>query len=368
MPIVDLIESGLGIIRTESDITPEWVQGVLRGSGALEAGVSVTGVEVERIGEGVGVLSILQRITPTYSAQTSAPASVVIKYPTDDPGQRFTADALAFYAREIIFYRDIAPSAPFRTAVCHGAAIATDSTDFTVVMEDISGMRNLNQLEGVSIDDAYVLIDALADFHAQWWQSPDLPGMQDVFQPLSNPVYHMVLPSLWDAGWPIATEILSDAIPAGTEGIGTLWSQKCQWVLDTLMQPQTLCHGDYRADNLMFDGANPAVIDFQIVGCGSGVYDLGYFVSQSLTPDVRSGRDRELVDRYVARLATHGITLDRDEAWRQYRIVVTFCAIYSVTNLPQYGNMNDRGQSLMRDMLNRALLAVADVDGLGAID
>ena len=43
MPIVDLIESGLGIIRTESDITPEWVQGVLHGSGALGDGVSVTG-------------------------------------------------------------------------------------------------------------------------------------------------------------------------------------------------------------------------------------------------------------------------------------------------------------------------------------
>jgi hypothetical protein len=367
MAMVDLIGSGLGIIRTEADITAAWLEGVLRASGALDDGVTVESVAVERIGEGVGVLSILQRLVPTYSGATNAPRSVVIKYPTDDPGQRFTADALAFYAREIVFYRDIAPSSPFRTAQCYGAAIAADSTDFTVVMEDISGMRLLNQLEGVSIDDAHVLIDALADFHAQWWESPKLAEMQDVFQPLSNPVYHMVLPSLWDGGWPIAADMLADVIPAGTEGIGTAWSQKTQWMLDTLMQPQTMCHGDYRADNLMFDGDKPAVIDFQIVGCGSGIYDLGYFVSQSLTPEVRSGRDRELVDRYVDRLATHGITVDCDEAWRQYRVVVTFCAIYSVTNLPQYGNMNDRGQALMRDMLQRALLAVADVDGLAAI-
>ena len=94
MAIVDLIESGLGLLRSESDITPAWVQGVLRGSGVLEDGVEVTSVSTERIGEGVGILSILQRVTPAYSGATKAPKSVVVKYPTDDPTQRFTADAL----------------------------------------------------------------------------------------------------------------------------------------------------------------------------------------------------------------------------------------------------------------------------------
>jgi hypothetical protein len=56
MAVVDLISSGLGLVRSDADITPAWVEGVLRGSGALEAGVSVTGVSLERIGEGVGIL------------------------------------------------------------------------------------------------------------------------------------------------------------------------------------------------------------------------------------------------------------------------------------------------------------------------
>lgn len=367
MAVVDLIGSGLGIIRTESDITPEWVQGVLRGSGALEDSVSVTGVAVERIGEGVGILSIIQRVRPTFSGPTTAPQTLVVKYPTDDPGQRFTADALAFYAREIEFYREHAPSTPFRTATCYGAAISDENTDFTVAMEDMGGLRSLNQLDGVSLADAQTIIDVLADFHAQWWQSPALAGMQGTFPPLSNPVYHMVLPSLWDGGWPGAMQHAPSAIPAGTEAIGELWSPKCQWMLDNLMTPETLCHGDYRADNIMFDGSTPAVLDFQIVGCGSGMYDLGYFISQSIDPDVRVGHDRELVDRYIDRLATHGITVDREEAWRQYQIVVCFCVIYSVTNFPQYDNMNERGQALLRDMLQRSLRAVADNDALKAI-
>lgn len=368
MAIVDLNESGLGLVRTAGDITPAWVEGILRRGGHLEDGVSVSGVDLERIGEGVGILSIIQKIIPTYSGPTAAPKSLVVKYPTDDPGQRFTADALTFYVREIVFYRDIAPGAPFRTARCYAQAIATENTDFTIVMEDISGLTQLNQLAGITLEQAGVLVDQLADFHAMWWDSPKLDEMIGWFPPLSNPVYHMVLPSLWDAGWPAMLERAPEIVPAEIADIGGLWSGKVQWMLDSLMSPATLCHGDYRADNLMFDGDKPVVLDFQIVGKGSGIYDLGYFISQSLSRDVRRGHDRELFDRYCDRLAGHGISVDRDEMWRQYLITVFFCAIYSVTNWPQYDNMNDRGQSLLRDMLERSLGAIVDVGAMSAIE
>ena len=367
MTIVDLISSGTGLIRSEADITPAWVEGVLRGSGALEDGVSVTGVALERIGEGVGILSIIQRVRPTYSAATSAPASFVVKYPTDDAGQRFTADALAFYIRECIFYRDLAPGAAFATARCYAQGIASDNTDFTVAMQDISGLRTLNQLEGVSLEDSRVILSKLADFHAAWWENEKLDGMLDVFQPLSNPTYHMVLPMLWSQGWPSLMEQAPEIVPAGIHEVGDLWGPKVQWMLDNLSLPRTLCHGDYRADNIMFDGNEPVVLDFQIVGVGGGMYDVGYYISQSIDASVRSGHDRELVDHYLDRLAHHGIKVDRDEAWRQYLICTVFCLTYSVVNWPQYGNMNDRGRSLLRDMLQRAIQCVLDNNALEAV-
>ena len=367
MTIVDLISSGTGLIRSEADITPAWVEGVLRGSGALEDGVSVTGVALERIGEGVGILSIIQRVRPTYSGSTTAPASFVVKYPTDDAGQRFTADALAFYIRECIFYRDLAPGAAFATARCYAQGIASDNTDFTVAMQDISGLRTLNQLEGVSLEDSKVILSKLADFHAAWWENEKLDGMLDVFQPLSNPTYHMVLPMLWSQGWPSLMEQAPEIVPAGIREVGDLWGPKVQWMLDNLSLPRTLCHGDYRADNIMFDGNEPVVLDFQIVGVGGGMYDVGYYISQSIDASVRSGHDRELVDHYLDRLAHHGIKVDRDEAWRQYLICTVFCLTYSVVNWPQYVNMNDRGRSLLRDMLQRAIQCVLDNNALEAV-
>lgn len=367
MAIVDLIDSGLGLLKSHDDITPQWVEGVLKGSNALEPDVAVTSLDIERIGEGVGILSILQRVKPTYSKATNAPKSIVVKYPTDDAVQRFTADALAFYIRELVFYKECAPHAPFGTAKCYAQAIASDNTDFTIAMEDIGHHRPLNQLEGVSLDDAKVLLEKLADFHAMWWGSPKLTDFADVFQPLSNPTYHAVLPMLWTSGWPTVEEHAGHLIPENVREIGGIWAEKCPWMLDNLMTPTTLCHGDYRADNIMFNGSEPTVIDFQIVGHGSGIYDVGYFISQSIDTKVRRGHDRELLNVYLDRLESHGVTVDRDESWRQYLVFICFCVTYGVTTFTGFTEQNERGQALLRDMLLRGMNCVADNDALSVL-
>jgi hypothetical protein len=118
---------------------------------------------------------------------------------------------------------------------------------------------------------------------------------------------------------------------------------------------------------MMFDGDEPVVIDFQIAGTGSGIYDVGYFISQSIATEVRRGHDRELVDFYLDRLEFHGITLDRDEMWRQYLVAICFCVTYGVTSFASYPEQNERGKQLVTDMLLRSLDCVADNDALKVI-
>ena len=117
----------------------------------------------------------------------------------------------------------------------------------------------------------------------------------------------------------------------------------------------------------MFDGNDPAIIDFQLVGVGSGMYDVGYFISQSIATDVRRGHDQELVNTYLDRLEFHGITIDRDEMWRQYLVAICFCVTYGVTTFGGFAEQNERGQQLLQDMLLRALHCVADNDALKVI-
>jgi hypothetical protein len=235
-------------------------------------------------------------------------------------------------------------------------------------MEDIGHMRPLNQLEGVGLEEARTLLSTLADFHAMWWGSPKLEGMTGTFQPLANPTYNAVLPMLWTQGWPNVELHAGQLVPDAVRSIGGMWAGKVGWMLENLMAPTTLLHGDWRADNLMFDGENPVAIDFQLIGTGSGMYDVGYFISQSIATDVRRGHDRELVDHYLDRLESHGIEVDRAEAWRQYLVCIVFCVTYGVTTFGGYTEQNERGQALLRDMLLRALHCVADNDALSAIE
>jgi hypothetical protein len=117
----------------------------------------------------------------------------------------------------------------------------------------------------------------------------------------------------------------------------------------------------------MFNGDEPVAIDFQIVGTGSGMYDVGYFISQSIDTDVRRGHDRELVNHYLDRLEEHGITVDREESWRQYLVCICFCVTYGVTTFGGFTEQNERGQALLSDMLLRSLHAVADNDALSVL-
>ena len=98
-----------------------------------------------------------------------------------------------------------------------------------------------------------------------------------------------------------------------------------------------------------------------------GMYDVGYFISQSIATDVRRGHDQELVNTYLDRLEFHGITLDRDEMWRQYLVAICFCVTYGVTSFASYPEQNERGKQLVTDMLLRSLDCVADNDALKVI-
>jgi len=187
MPICGL---EVGLPRCEADMTAEWLTAALRAGGSLPGDASVTGVERCRIGEGVGMLSLLYRLTPTYDrAVPGAPASLVAKLPTAEPQMRFLANSLNAYGREVRFYREIAASAPFGSAACHVAAIEEGSGDFVILMEDMAGLRGFDQIAGCTWAEAEAVCDVLADFHAQWRGDPRLAEMAGTFWPMKNPVY-----------------------------------------------------------------------------------------------------------------------------------------------------------------------------------
>ncbi len=119
-------------------------------------------------------------------------------------------------------------------------------------------------------------------------------------------------------------------------------------------QPATLCHGDYRADNILFDDdGQPVLLDFQLTGTGSGAYDLSYFITQSLTSEDAEAHERRLFDRYCEGLRAAGVPEEDlgDDLWLQYRRATLFCLAYPV--------VASRGMDLS-DPRQRELIEVMD--------
>lgn len=123
------------------DITPEWLTGVLAESGVSP--VAVIAVEATRIGEGVGFIGEIHRIALSYedpatAIAAGAPASVVSKIPTQDPGGRMIGTMLRLYEKESGFYRYLAEDSPVHVPVCFYNGADVESQQWCLLLEDMS--------------------------------------------------------------------------------------------------------------------------------------------------------------------------------------------------------------------------------------
>lgn len=355
----------VGLPGSIDQVDAEWMTKVLRGSGAIDGDTSVSAIGTEPFAVGAGLLSLLYRADLGYVGG-AGPSTVIVKFPIDIPHQRSLADALGFYPREVRFYREVAPQSPVDTPIVHAAMMAPDSTDFVVVMEDLSHHESTDQRIGASWEQAMASIDAMAALHARWHEHPDLAGLADTFPPMMNPGYLHGLPGIFAAGWPGAQVHGADFLTPALVEFGDHYGDHMEFMLTTANTPATFVHGDWRLDNLFFDGDRVKVIDFQISGLASGVYDLAYFVSQSIDPAVRAGREDELIERYVSALASCGVQRDRAEVEHQFKVAVAQCFIYGVSSFPSWDALPPRSQDLVRLLFGRAAKAIVDFDALSA--
>jgi thiamine kinase-like enzyme len=130
------------------------------------------------------------------------------------------------------------------------------------------------------------------------------------------------------------------------------------------MGTTTLIHNDYRVDNLLWDGDDIVVLDFQMSSVASGLLDFAYFVGQSIPKEVRKERFDDLLDTYLAELAANGVALNRDVALDKYRRALVFGFMWPLGLMGSYETLDPRGRELAQTMLDRHLAAVAAVDAL----
>lgn len=357
------------LIKSGGEITTAWLSTVLRSHGAIDFDQEVAVATVEAFGEAGGLMGSLYRAKLGYEGATSGPPSVIIKLPMDDPAQRGVADMLQFFNRECTFYAEVAESAPYNTALVYGIARATDgSSDFVIVMEDLGHLNQIDQVAGATVEQMDSVVTAIAKQHAQHWESDGLDELAKTFMPINSELYLTALPAVFAGSWEQTKEHGAHLLTEDLIAFGDNFGAHLPHLLQTLSSRPTLVHGDFRGDNLMMNDAGElTIIDFQISGIGSGIYDIGYFMSQSVESDLRRANDDRVVQLYCDTLRAEGIEVD-DEATRSaYRVGFAFFLIYATTSFQAWDAFDGRQHDLMMKMLSRALTAVLDNDSLGLL-
>src|SRR5436853_2867340 len=161
--------------RQLTDVEPAWVERALRSAHGPD--VRVAGVEVERIGQGVGFIGELARISVRYAgvSEPLLPNALIAKFSSPDAGLRQFIAMYGMYRTEVNFYKQIAGSVSLRTPGCYVAEISEDGTQCALLFEDLAATGRIgDQMAGCTLDEARSAIVEMAGFHATWWGAPAL--------------------------------------------------------------------------------------------------------------------------------------------------------------------------------------------------
>lgn len=246
------------------------------------------------------------------------PATLAGKFAAVDPTSRGTAAMLGLYAKEVGFYRHVAPHLPVRTPQVLAVDVAGDGASFVLLFEDMGPARGGNQLAGCSAADAREGVKQAAALHAPSWHNEAILAL-DWLQPSEQAAAQVK--ALYPQAQAVFRERYADTLEpeymALCEELAEITA-----ATDRVTGKVSLVHGDFRLDNLLFDvkgGAEPiAVLDWQTLTIGNGLTDIGYFLGCGIGDALRRAHERELLELYCAEMTAQGVPLTVDAIWRDY--------------------------------------------------
>jgi hypothetical protein len=337
------------------DFTPEWLSAAL--------GEKVTAVEIEPVGQGVGILGLLARLYVTSGG--APPRTMIAKIASPNPETVGIAVHYGFYLNEVQFYRECSTTPGLRVPAAYYSDINDDGTAFVLLLEDLAVARIEDQVSGCPPEDAAHVMDAAAALHSFWWQSPKLDDLTWL-RPINNDAYKSSAQQ-YTAVWPGFVERYGARVPASALDVASRFpdfvADVFDWTIDT--QPTTIAHTDLRLDNLFFahpDGSAVTIIDWQLSVRGMGAFDVSYFIAESLATEDRRAHERALLERYHAGLVAGGVTdYSFDQLYDHYRL-----SLLTQLSIPVIGSSmdpgNERGMRLFDAAVARLFTAIDDHD------
>ncbi|MDE2682903.1 MAG: phosphotransferase [Chloroflexota bacterium] len=357
--------ASLGIPGTESELTANWLARALSDGGDSDS-PEIQNAVVEEIGSGVGLVGKILRCHLSYRDVDSAgPQTVIVKLPSSHPETAQTARTLGLYYREYAYYRQVAHHVPVRSPALLYGDFDDSSHRFVLVLEDLREMASVDQLDGASPEQAKTAIRAVARLHGRYWNKVDEPPISG-FHDSTSPERRPLVRAVYQASLPAALNRFGHLFPDPMRWLAEEYGRSIVEHLEAVAAgSRTFSHGDFRLDNMFFsaDSDDFAVVDWQVCGISSGLYDVAYFLSSSVAPGVRREIEREVLSEYHQVLRSTGVEdFTFEECWRSYRQVMLGCFLTPIVAGGQLDFSSDRSRQLAEVFLTRTLTAIDDLD------
>lgn len=301
----------LSIPPTPDAISPNWLTRVFRQAGMLDR-ATVVGIDVTPVATGSGFVGQAARLQITYSEQkTGAPATIFAKLSSADLAVRQQLRRVGIYETEAGFYRDVAlqPTFPIRVPRPYLSQYDEGSSASILLLEDLRTAEFGDNLVGCSVTDAQIAIRQLGRLHAHFWGAGSLAGLSWLRsltdEGAAKAELYRVMLQRFEQRWAQSlTPSLRQSARKFAEVLPEYFERNSR-------RPQTLTHGDFRADNLAFtttsEGRGVTVFDWQVVRRAPGPRDLAYFLSGSLTVEQRRATEEPLLRLYHETLLSQGV-------------------------------------------------------------
>jgi hypothetical protein len=347
---------GPAALRHPRELTTRWLDRVLQ---LNDIPARVASFTWRRIGADSGIGGFVTRVTLRYrSAPAGAPQTLVVKFPRY-PG--WVEGAVI----ERRFYQDHAPSCPIATPRLYYAAINQRAGRFTIVLEDLDGHRHLDDVLGVTAEDAAVIVDGMAAMHA-WASAPDA-GFDWLQSAYDFTDYRR---SEYELNVERSLRRLRGFVPRAHFAMLRQLADAETAARELLrVEPLTMAHQDFRADNIFIapDGA-PVVIDWEGIWRHRGGAELGRFLVTSLDPATLRAHGNALVARYATAIARRGaFDYPRELIERDFRLGLVRQLVRALGQLPAENLGRGRPLRVVRSWAIRADIAIREFDALDAV-
>lgn len=303
------------VIRSATGVTPQYLTLLLHGKGYLADG-SVSAVQVSAT---AAFNSVVARLELTYTKGAVGPGALILKLNSDAEGR----EEVAFYNLAVETVNDgssvLVPCLESvfdaETGASHLLLLDVSEThEETVAREALLGLNGVlpeTRLFGV--------IDALARFHAAWWNHPLLDK-----DPATQLTTHYGSEEAFTRYWrkhrddyesfrqAHGEEVAADWLELFEQILGRhshLWKRYLESRVKNLSN-LTLTHNDCYLTQFLSPktGDGPTyLVDFQDVGTDFGARDLVYLLATFWTREQRQRYEHKLLERYHSVLSSSGV-------------------------------------------------------------